>query len=188
MKRTLIILSLFLILKNSYAESSTLCINWPTWFKGFCLRLNQTWTQGNNEIYFSGYAWHNRYTYIPEKIKTYNETAWGGGLGKGYYDEYNNWHGLSAIAFLDSHKNLEPAVGYSYLKMFHFTDHARFGIGYTLLITARRDILNYVPIPGILPWATLSYRSLALSATYIPGSIGTGNVLFVVGKWTFSKL
>ena len=37
--------------------------------------------------------------------------------GKGFYDEDGDWHGLSAIAFLDSHKNLEPAAGYAFLKI-----------------------------------------------------------------------
>ncbi|STX30144.1 Rcp protein, confers resistance to cationic antimicrobial peptides and promotes intracellular infection [Legionella beliardensis] len=185
-----IIAVIFLIccLTTSYAEAVEHCVNWPYWFKGACQRLYQTWEEGNTELYLSGYAWHNRYTYSSKKIKTYNEQAWGGGLGKGFYDEDGDWHGLSAIAFLDSHKNLEPVVGYVFLKMAHFNENLRFGVGYTVLVTARPDLFHNIPFPGILPWSSLSYYRLTLSATYIPGASGAGNVLYLIGKWTFDKI
>ena len=59
------------------------------------------------------------------------------------------------------------------------------GVGYTVLITSRPDILHGIPFPGILPWVSISYRRASLSATYIPGAKGAGNVLYVVGKWAF---
>ncbi|WP_131782051.1 lipid IV(A) palmitoyltransferase PagP [Legionella gresilensis] len=188
MKRAIIVLFLTFFLQYSHAGEIEHCVNWPYWFKAACQRLHQVWEQGDNELYFSGYAWHNRYTYSAKKIKTYNEHAWGGGLGKGFYDEKGDWHGLSAIAFLDSHKNVEPAVGYAFLKMAHFNEHTHLGIGYSILVTARPDIFNNIPFPGILPWASFSYRQLTLSATYIPGAEGAGNVLFIIGKWTFAHI
>jgi palmitoyl transferase len=188
MNRTIIALLLAFCLINSYAESIKHCVNWPFWFKSTCQRLYQVWEQGNTDLYISGYAWHNRYTYSSKKIKTYNEQAWGSGLGKGFYDEKGDWHGLSAIIFLDSHKNIEPVVGYTFLKMAHFSTNTHAGIGYCLFVTARPDLFNNIPFPGLLPWASFSYRHLALSATYIPGAKGAGNVLFLIGKWTFNKL
>ncbi len=149
------------------------------------MRLHQVWTQGSNELYLTGYAWHNRYTYSPEKINEYNELAYGGGLGKGFYDEDGDWHGLTAFAFLDSHKNVEPVVGYAFLKTAHLNDNLRVGAGYSVFVTARPDIFNNIPFPGVLPWVSVSYRRASLMATYIPGAQGAGNVLFIFGKWTF---
>ncbi len=151
----------------------------------FCHRLHQIWYDGNTELYLTGYAWHNRYTYSAERIDTYNELAWGGGFGKGFYDEDGDWHGLSAFAFLDSHSKLEPAVGYGFIKTAHLNENTRVGIGYSILVTARSDILHGIPFPGALPWITLNYRRATLAATYIPGGAGAGNVLFIIGKWTF---
>lgn len=150
-----------------------------------CHRLKQIWQEGNNELYFSGYAWHNRYKYDPDRVKTYNEEAWGGGFGKGFVDEDGDWHGLSAIAFLDSHKHLEPAAGYAFLKQGHLTPDLQLGAGFTALATMRPDILNGYPFAGVLPLASVSYKRLAIFATYIPGANDAGNVLFIFGKWTF---
>ena len=184
---TLIFLLLMSLCQNTIGASAESCSGWPSWVAGACRRLHQIWTEGDNELYASGYAWHNRYTYSPEKIKTYNELAWGGGFGKGFYDEDGDWHGLSAIAFLDSHKNVEPAVGYAFLKMARLGENTRVGAGFSVLVTARPDLFNNIPFPGALPWLSLTYRRATLLATYIPGSQGAGNVLFIMGKWTFDK-
>jgi palmitoyl transferase len=187
MKKILIsLLGIFLTTMNiANAQNSRVCSSWPSWLKPVCQRLHQVWTEGDNELYLSGYAWHNRYTYSREKIKTYNELAWGGGLGKGLYDEDGDWHGLYAFAFLDSHKNVEPVVGYAFLKVVHLRSNLRLGAGYAALITARPDIFHNIPFPGVLPWVSLNYCHATLSTTYIPGSRGAGNVLFIIGKWTF---
>lgn len=178
-----IFLSLFFTWQTAFCETTQPCKRWPAWFKPVCTRLHDTWTQGETELYMSGYAWHNRYRYSPEKLKTYNEIAYGGGLGKSYYDNKGNWDGLYAIAFLDSHKNLEPVVGYAFLKVAHLTEKAHIGLGYTVLVTARPDILNNIPFPGILPWFSIGYDKLSLSGTYIPGTKNIGNVLYLVGKY-----
>ncbi|GGI92716.1 hypothetical protein GCM10007966_21650 [Legionella impletisoli] len=135
------------------------------------------------EVYLSGYAWHNRYVYPSHKINSYNENSWGGGLGKGRYDEKGNWQGVYAFAFLDSHKNVEPIAGYAYLKVAHLNQDVNLGAGLTVFITARSDMFNNMPFPGLLPWISLTMKRVTLSATYIPGAKGAGNVLFIVGKW-----
>src|SRR3990167_134965 len=152
----------------SMAETPT-CSTWPAWFKPVCHRLHQTWTKGDNELFFTGYSWHNRYLYSKKRLNTYNELAWGSGLGKSFYDEQGDWHGLFAFAFLDSHKNIEPFVGYAFVKMKHFTPKLHAGIGYGLIATARPDILHNIPFPGILPLLTLGYQRATLTITYIPG-------------------
>lgn len=189
MKHFLIFLILFIPIKFANAETiqaekNCICCHAPSWFKMRCHRLNQVWYEGHDELYFTGYAWHNRFTYDPNKLNRYNELAWGGGYGKGFYDERGNWHALSVIAFLDSHKNVEPAAGYSFQKLHHFDERFAMGIGYSLLLTVRPDINHGIPFPGALPWLTASYRRLTLFATYIPGSGGAGNVLFLMTKLT----
>lgn len=189
MNQIVVILILWLLSFTSvFAAAPSSSTEKPSWFKKAGHRLHQIWYEGTTELYLSGYAWHNRYTYRASKIKTYNELAWGGGLGKGFYDEDGDWHALSAIAFLDSHKNLEPAAGYTFLKIARLGENVRLGGGYSILVTARPDINHNIPFPGIIPWASLTYKQATLSATYIPGSKGAGNVLYILGKWTFNKL
>jgi palmitoyl transferase len=183
MKLTQIIFFLCCLQQVVFAEGSHPCEGWPAWLKPICMRPYQTWTQGNNELYVSGYAWHNRNYYDRDRIPKYNEAALGGGLGKSFYDENGNWHGLYAIGFLDSHKHIEPTAGYAFLKMLHMTENARIGLGYTVLVTQRPDIFNGIPFPGALPWMSISYRRFSISGTYIPGSKNVGNVLFVLAKW-----
>lgn len=163
------------------------CKKWPSWLRPLCIRPYQTWTEGNNELYLTGYAWHNRYTYSENKVGTYNENAWGGGAGKGYFDEVGNWHGLYAFAFLESHGKVEPIAGYAFLRTFAINENSSTGIGLTVFITARPDILKGNPFPGALPWAAFHYRRASLLATYIPGPTtkNVGNVLFLLGKYTF---
>lgn len=145
--------------------------------------LRQTWKKGIPVFYFSGYAWHNRYTYSALKIKSYNELAWGGGWGKAWKDEKRNWWGVYALAFLDSHREVEPVIGYMRLKGLPIESDFRFELGYSILLTARADIWNYHPFPGIIPILSLGYKSSSIMMTYIPGRRGVGNVLFITAKW-----
>lgn len=161
------------------------CSHWLSLFKPLCMRLHQVWDEGYNELYLSGYAWHNRYIYSAEKIRSYNETAWGGGLGKGFFDEKGNWHGLYAFAFLDSHSQLEPVAGYAYLKVATINEDIKAGLGYSVLITSRADINNRIPFPGAVPWASLFIGKVTLAATYIPGNSNNGNVLYLLAKYRF---
>ena len=189
MKKALVLLFSFLFTQNTYsnipANIPEHCKKWPSWLQTICIRPYQTWTEGDNELYLAGYAWHNRYFYPEEKKGIYNETAWGGGLGKGFFDEHGDWHGLYAFAFLESHRKVEPIGGYAFLKTLHINENSSMGIGFTVFLTARPDILYYAPFPGVLPWAGLNYRKFAVMATYVPGSHGVGNVLFLLAKYTF---
>ena len=188
MKKILISLLVFLVSNNAAtAQDNKTCSAWPSWTQLACHRLHQIWTEGKNELYLSGYAWHNRFTYTKERLAThqYNEEAWGGGLGKGFYDEKGDWHGLYALTFLDSHKKLEPAAGYAFLKIRQFGQNTRIGAGYSLIATVRSDVFKGIPFVGIIPWVSINYLNLSLSATYVPGRKDNGNVLFIISKWTF---
>lgn len=185
MKRSLF---LFCILHFSllYATTPDECSHVHKVFKPACHRLHQIWYEGKYEAYIPAYAWHNRYYYSSNRIAFYNENPWGGGLGKSFYDEDGDWHGLYAFAFLDSHKNVEPIVGYAFEKMLHFNEKAAMGLGYALLVTSRPDIIHSIPFPGILPWVSVNYQRASVSFIYIPGRQNIGNVLFVLARWVLN--
>jgi palmitoyl transferase len=67
----------------------------------------------------------------------------------------------------------------------HLSKDFKLGAGLTVFVTARPDIFNNIPFPGILPWVSAIFQRASLSATYVPGSKGAGNVLFILGQWQF---
>lgn len=161
------------------------CKAWPNLLKHSCERAKQIINYGQPELYLTGYSWHNRLTYSQTHLNRFNEAAWGGGFGKGLYDENGDWHGFASFVFLDSHKYPEPILGYAFIKMLHLNEDTRLGAGYSFLVTERPDVWRGRPFPGILPWVYLSYSHVTICSTYIPGRIGIGNVLFTYIKWTF---
>ena len=173
------------LLTQTAAFADNSCNRWPTWFKPVCEHIDRIITQGNTDLYLTGFTWHNRHRYTPEKIKSYNEQAWGGGLGKSYYTPDNYWNGLYAFAFLDSHSQVEPIAGYGFLKRVAIFKDTNVGVGFTAFLTSRTDILHRIPFPGALPLVAFSYQHLSLFATYIPGAFGAGNVLFCFAKYMF---
>lgn len=144
--------------------------------------IYHTWSSDKYDAYVPLYAWHNRLTYNKEHIDKYNENPWGIGVGKSYTDIKGNWHGLYAMAFKDSNKHLETFLGYAFMKNWQLGDNSDFkvGLGYTLGVTQRKE-WYYLLMPAPLPIAGISYRKIALQATYVPGLKNNGNVLFV---WT----
>lgn len=160
-----------------YAEAET-----TSWWDKLTNGISAIWHSDQTDFYFSGYAWHNRWTYSPEKIKKYNELAWGGGIGKTYTDTKGNTHSLSVIAFADSHNKFEPVAGYYYQYMVPVTENTALGLGFTAVVTTRADLFKGRPFVGALPWFSLNYKKVSLGGTYIPGTSGNGNVLFLIGK------
>lgn len=144
--------------------------------------LSQTWQSPNYELYVPVNTWHNRSFYTAKKIDEFNEQPWGLGIGKYRYDEDGDWHALYAMAFLDSHSDVEPIAGYGFQKMWRPTDNFRLGAGYSVGITIRSD-LHYIPIPIIVPLVSVEYKKVAVQSTYIPGGNGNGNILFTWLRW-----
>ena len=144
--------------------------------------LDETWQAQDYEWYIPINTWHNRSTYSREEIAEYNEQPWGLGIGKYRYDLQGDWHGMYAMVFLDSNSKLEPIVGYAYQKTWETTPNIRLGLGYSVGLTLRHD-LDYLPLPLIVPLASIKYRSVALQATYVPGANNSGNVLFTWLRW-----
>ena len=145
----------------------------------------QAYSHGNWNVYMPFYAWHNRLFYDDAHISRYNELALGIGIGKGFWDG-NEWHGIVVMGFEDSNYKLETFFGYLYQYNWDIDQDGDFkvGLGYTLGITQRHD-WNYLPVPVPLPVASLTYKKLSLQATYIPGVMNNGNVLFVWARYEF---
>jgi lipid IVA palmitoyltransferase len=185
MKKIFLMLSLCFLVAPVGAASSG---DKPTFIDLVRHRWGQIWNGGTNDLYLTGYAWHNRYTYTPDKLnkKNYNEFAAGGGFGKGFIDEDGDWHALYAMGFSDSHRDFEPLVGYGFLKMFYLPKTIQAGAGFTWFATARKDIFHGIPFIGIpLPMVSLGTKKVNIYATYVPGKTNIGNVFFIFGKITF---
>ena len=149
--------------------------------------LTKTWQSKDYELYIPVNTWHNRYFYTQEKIDGYNEQPWGLGIGKYRYDEDGNWHALVGMAFLDSHSAVEPLAAYAFEKIWRPSENVRLGVGYTVGLTMRKEIMSYLPFPMFAPIASVEYKKLSLQSAYIVGGQGNGNILFTWARWQLDK-
>ncbi|WP_233238485.1 lipid IV(A) palmitoyltransferase PagP [Bordetella sp. LUAb4] len=161
--------------------AATACDTMPNFIQFACNRADQIWTEGSSDLYLSGWAWHNRNKYAASTISRFREFAVGGGYGRSLYDADGDWHGVYAMAFLDSHSNVQPVAGYGYQYVGRFGGDFRLGAGYTLFVTARKDMMHYIPFPAALPLVSAGYKKANIYATYIPG----GHVLYMFARWSF---
>lgn len=125
-------------------------------------------------------TYHLRSTYPIEKILRYVEWPRGLGLGRALTDEFGHRRELFGIVFEDSGGRLQYNVGYMRLwswGIFGTDPDLVYGVGYMFLLMGRWD-WNYIPIPFVLPVASLGIGSLSLETTFVPGWEGYGNVFF----------
>ncbi|MBA0165910.1 MULTISPECIES: lipid IV(A) palmitoyltransferase PagP [Pectobacterium] len=156
-----------------------------SWWQRSKNNVSATWNSPqSHDIYIPAITWHNRWTYDKEKTDRYNERPWGAGYGVSRLDKDGDWHGLYIMAFKDSYNKWEPIGGYGYEKRWRPTRDQDFqlGLGFTAGVTMR-DNWNYIPIPVLLPLASISYKKLSFQATYIPGTYNNGNVFFAWLRW-----
>lgn len=149
--------------------------------------VSQTWHDPQTvDLYIPAITWHNRWTYDKEKTDRYNERPWGAGFGIGHYNEQGNWNGLYVMAFKDSYNKWEPIGGYGWEKTWRplADDNFHLGAGFTAGVTMR-DNWNYIPIPLVLPLASVGYGPATFQMTYIPGTYNNGNVYFAWLRWQF---
>jgi palmitoyl transferase len=171
---------------DSSCDSSLL-----TWVKSNCEGARDAWRGQDYDVYLFGHVHHGRSTYTPEKIKSFNERAWGTGAGKRYVDENDNTHIIYAVAFSDSHFKAEYMTGYGWLTHWRPLGDAgpRPGLGFTAFVTWRSDYAHYLaPVPGVLPLAELAWGRASLMATYVPrlsSKGGNGDVLMLFGRISF---
>lgn len=149
--------------------------------------LSQTWHDPQGvDLYIPAITWHNRWTYDKEKTDRYNERPWGAGVGISRYNEQGNWNGIYIMAFKDSFNKWEPIGGYGWEKTWRPLTDANFhlGAGFTAGMTMR-DNWNYIPLPLVLPLASVGYGPATFQMTYIPGTWNNGNVYFAWFRWQF---
>lgn len=158
---------------------------WATKACEFGTRINE---EGKQDIYLTGWTWHNRNRYSSEKIDGFQEFAYGGGLGKSLETENGNEHSVYGLAFADSHEKPQLMIGYAYQAYWNIVGNLKFGAGYTFGLTSRRDIFYGIPFPHVLPLISLKYRAVTIMATYVPNLNGgqNGDIAFVLGKFTFN--
>ncbi len=163
--------------------------NWSL-IRSNCEGGKRAWDSEGYDVYVSGHAHHGRSTYTPEKIKSFNERTWGGGIGKRYTDADDRTHLLYAMAFADSHFKPEYMAGYGWLTHWRpFDGGLRLGLGFTAFVTLRSDYSHYLsPVPGILPLGEIGWGRASLLASYVPklsGGEGNGDVLMLFGKISY---
>ncbi|MFS7222402.1 lipid IV(A) palmitoyltransferase PagP [Rahnella inusitata] len=159
----------------------------PQMWDTFKDNVSSTWNDSDSQdLYLPVITWHNRLAYDKEKTDRYNERPWGGGYGISRYDEKGNWNGIYFMAFKDSHNKWQPIGGYGWEKIWQPMNDKdfRLGLGYTAAVTARDDY-KYIPIPIVLPLASVGYDKLTFQATYIPGTHNNGNVFFAWLRYQF---
>jgi palmitoyl transferase len=171
---------------SAHAECSDL---WD-WLQQGCRRVADTWKDGREEILVSGYSYHIPATWTPERRAQLNERAWGGGYGRTVEEPNGDTHTVFYLGFLDSHRNWESNLGYSWSTFFGPRDSLQLGLGYTAMIVQRPDIAAGVPFPTLLPLLTFRYGQANMVMTYIPalgGGINHGSTLYVFGRYTFDS-
>ncbi len=147
----------------------------------------ETWDNPQHyDLYVPVITWHARYAYDHDKAKSYNERPWGAGFGQSRWDEKGNWHSLYVMAFKDSFNKWEPIAGYGWEATWRPLEDEKFhaGLGYTVGMTAR-DNWHYIPVPVLLPMASIGYGPATFQMTYIPGTYGNGNVYFAWLRFQF---
>ncbi len=147
----------------------------------FSDQVRATWDgamAGSSELYVPVYTWHNPNDYNQGQISSFNDRPWGIGYGKGYRDQRQGWHGFYAMAFEDSHFDIEPVAGYAHTwNVISCSSGLDLGLGYTALVTLRQDVHSYrIPIPGLLPLASIGIGKVSLFGTYIPWVNNHGGV------------
>ncbi|MCL2566886.1 MAG: lipid IV(A) palmitoyltransferase PagP [Alphaproteobacteria bacterium] len=142
--------------------------------------MQKTLYSPQKDLYLPFFTWHARSTYDDYRIASYNESPGGIGFGKSYWDEKNNWHGIYAMAFRDSHNSWKPIIGYGWEYIWFLDGNQDFhaGLGYTAGVATRRS-WGWRPLPIILPITSVGYKKVSVQMAYIPW-IGqnSGNIWF----------
>lgn len=161
-------------------------MNEPGWFvkskNQLVNNVENIYDNGDLSLILSGYAYHGRKTYTPEKIASFNEKAWGLGISKVLRNEKDNEEALQFLVLSDSHSKPQLNALYSYQWMQPLGSKLEAGIGYTAGLFSRTDIIGGMPFPAVLPLLTFGTREAKLIMTYIPrisASKGNGDVLYL---------
>ena len=136
---------------------------------------------GEWETYITGYAWHLPYGYQESTRARLNETTWGGGFGRTIDDDDGDRHSVYLMAFADSHRAPQLNIGYAWQRYWQMSRNLNVGAGYLAFLFSREDVANHVPMPALLPCASITYRGIEVIGLFVPRVSRDikGDVLFV---------
>lgn len=145
--------------------------------------------EGKTNLLLSGYAHHGRNTYTPERIREFNENAWGLGIAKTLRNSDGNEEYLFGMAISDSHYDPQLMAGYAYQWIWPIAGKLEFGAGWTAMLISRSDTWDGLPFPGALPLISVGTPDAKLMAAYIPrisDNKGNGDVWLVFARINFN--
>jgi hypothetical protein len=165
--------------------------NWvkDTW-NGGVNEIKTVYQQGNNQLLVSGWAHHGRSTYTAEKLDTLNERAIGLGWGKTIRQD-NTHRGIFGLVILDSHKDKQYQVGYTYEKAYYFNQNAKnwyIAGGIVPTVVRRADMFKKIPFPAVFPLLSIGNKNAEMRMIYLPrlsNNLGNGDVLYVFTSFAF---
>ncbi|WP_034641801.1 hypothetical protein [Chitinilyticum aquatile] len=176
-----------LALLLSIPAAQAACEDWWAGFDTACSKVSQIWSQGNNGLLLSGYAYHSRSQYTQEKLNELNEFAYGGGFDKHITHENGNEESIFFFVFADSHEDPQFNLGYMWMPYWKVAGDFQLGAGLSGGLVSRTDIFNGIPFPVILPMLSAKFSPITLYTTYIPslGGVNNGSVLYTYGRIEF---
>jgi len=152
------------------------------WFGDAWDGMKQIGRDGQSGLLLPAYTNHPAWDYPNRKDQ--NGYTWGGGISRGVIDERGNERLVYAIAFSDSHYDIEPFIGYAWLARWPLGNTGLYGgLGYTVALTMRSDY-SWLPVPAPLPLASIGTDNFGIYATYVPIS----NVAFLFAKAQFDDV
>lgn len=196
MKFSILIFAIYLAFAPAYSDDQTPETSPDTqnfvkrWWYATRNNFSKIYNEGNNDLYLTGYAYHDRWTYTKEKLRDLNEGAYGGGFGRSLINENGNTEMLYLMAHLDSHSDVQINAGYAWAKKFSIAGDVKVGFGYTAFLVSRSDFAGHFPLPFALPLVSLDIDNLSIMGIIIPklnDGINNGNVLFLFAKFTWER-
>lgn len=159
------------IVEDSEAEQGFFSKQWSG--------LTKIVSDGQSGLLLPAYTIHPAYAYPNRRQE--NGYTWGGGISRNIIDSRGNRRIVYAMAFSDSHNNIEPFMGYAWLSRWKMGSlPTYFEAGYTLGLTFRGDY-RWLPIPAPLPLVGFGTDNLGVYGTYVPGA----DIFFFFANLTF---
>lgn len=127
--------------------------------------------RGRMNLFLPAYTHHPPAQF--DNFERQNAYPFGAGIASYLVDDRDNERMVYALAFSDSHYNIQPMAGYAWVARWPVVGPVKAGLGYTAFITARNDSI-WLPFPAVLPLLSVGTDAAGLYAVYIP----TQNVTF----------
>ena len=153
---------------------------WTGWFGDLWKGSQRNFKDGDAGLMLPFFTFHPAYKY-PNRNDN-NNYPYGVGYVRTLIDEKDNERIVFAMAFSDSHYDVQPMVGWAWMARWPLFGSVKGGLGYSAFVTARADA-NYIPFPAILPMASIGTDRVTFYGTWIP----TTEVLFFFARITLPQ-